>query len=117
MQLEKIEQEKRLQQLETEAALKLQELKLTEEQKLQERLHQEKLKHENRMREMELELQLDEQKKRYEATQETDEYLRRDIELLILEKQRTELLNAVKKARTETQPIKQLPPAQDEENP
>ena len=116
MQLEKIAQEKRLQQLETEAALKLQEIKLTEEQKLQERLHQETLKHESRMREMELELQIEEQKKRYESTQETDEYLRRDIELLILEKQRTELLHAVKKARTETQPIKQLPPGQDEEN-
>ena len=116
MYLEKIAQEKRLQQLETEASLKLQEIKQVEEQKLQERLHQEKLKHESRMRAMELDLQIEEQKKRYESTQETDEYLRRDIELLILERQRTELLQAVKKARTETQSIKQLPPGQDEEN-
>lgn len=117
MQLEKIAQEKRLRQLEAETALELQNIKLTEEQKLQERLHQEKLKHESRMREMELELQIEEQKKRYEATQETDEYLRRDIELLILEKQRTELLQAVKKARLEeTQEIRQLPPSEEEED-
>ncbi|MGR9115393.1 MAG: hypothetical protein ACU85E_06470 [Gammaproteobacteria bacterium] len=115
MQHAKIAQEKRLQQLEAEAAFELQKNKLTEEQKLQERLHQEKLKHESRMRELELQLQIEEQKKRYEANQETDEYLRRDIELLILEKQRTELFQAVKKARTEeTQTIKQLPPGTDE---
>lgn len=113
MQLEKIAQEKRLQQLETEAALKLQEIKQIEEQKLQERLYQEKLEHESRMRKMELDLQTEEQKKRYEATRETDEYLRRDIELLILEKQRTELLHSVKKARMEAQPIRHLPPGED----
>ncbi|PKM10898.1 MAG: hypothetical protein CVV13_11330 [Gammaproteobacteria bacterium HGW-Gammaproteobacteria-3] len=116
MQFEKITQEKKLQQLEAEADLKLQEIKQSEAQKLQERLHQEKLKHESRMREMELSLQIDEQRKRYEATQATDEYLRRDIELLILEKQRTELLNTVQKARMDAQPIKQLPPGQEPEN-
>lgn len=116
MQLEKIAREKRLQQIETEAALKLREIELSGEQQVQEKLHQEKLKHESRMREIELELQVSEQKKRYESTQATEEYLRRDIELLILEKQRTELLQAVKKAKTEeSQPIRQLPPGPDQE--
>ncbi|MGR9051152.1 MAG: hypothetical protein ACU84J_00745 [Gammaproteobacteria bacterium] len=104
MEIEKIEQEKRLKELETEGELRLEEIKLLEKQKLEEKLHQEKLKHESRIREMELELKVEEQKKRYEATKESDEHLRRDIELLILEKQRSELLNAVKKVRSEEPP-------------
>jgi hypothetical protein len=37
------------------------------------------------------------QEKRFEATQNSEEYLRREIELLILEKQRAELNGMLKK--------------------
>lgn len=111
MQLEKIKQEQRLKQLETEAQLNLKEQQQLEEQILQEKLYQEKLQHESRLKQMELDKQVEEQKKRYEATQQTGEYLRRDIELLILEKQRAELLQTVMKSKAENSPAKQLPPA------
>jgi hypothetical protein len=96
LELEKINQEKRLKQLEAEAAISLQELKLGEELKLEEKLHAEKLRHQSRLKDIELDLQIDEQRKRYEATLHSEEFLRRDIELLILEKQRSDLLNEIK---------------------
>ena len=102
--LEKIEQEKRLKQLENEAALALLDINQAEEQKLQERLLMEKLLHEARLKDMELEMQIQEHEKRFNATQQLDNYLRRDIELLILEKHRGELLQEVKKTKLDELP-------------
>lgn len=99
MQQEKLRQEQRLKQIESEAEMALTAQKQAEAQKLQEQLHAEKLQHENRLKEMELAMQVEEQKRRYEATQETSEYLRRDIELLVLEKRRNEMIQAAKKAK------------------
>lgn len=114
IRLEKIQLEERLKQLETAADLKLQEIKVIEEQKLQEHLQEEKLKHESRLKERELEMEIQEQKKRYEATQEIDEYLRHDIELLILEKHRGELVQAILKSKQNILPPQGLPPGSQE---
>jgi hypothetical protein len=106
----KIQREERLKQMENAAELKLQESKLLDEQNLQERLLEEKLKHESRLKEMELQMQIQEQKKRYEETQQVDEYLRHDIELLILEQHRSELVQAIKKAKQDLMSPQGLPP-------
>lgn len=108
--LEKIFREERLKQLETEADIKLQEAKLLEEQKLQERMQEERLRHENRLKEIELEMEIQEQKRRYDQTQKVDEYLRHDIELLILEKHRSELIQAIKQNEQNYQPSNAFPP-------
>jgi hypothetical protein len=99
LRIEKIEQEKRLKQLENEAKLALLDNNQGEEQKLQERLLMEKMTHEARLKDMELEMQIQEHEKRFAATQQLDNYLRRDIELLILEKHRGELMQEVKKTK------------------
>ena len=104
LRVEKIEQEKRLKQLENEAKLALQDTAQSEEQKLQERLLREKLMHEARLKDMELEMQIQEHEKRFAATQQLDNYLRRDIELLILEKHRGELVQEVKKTKQDEFP-------------
>ncbi len=104
LKVEKIEQEKRLKQLEHEAELALIDNKQNEEQKLQERLLLDKLAHEARLKDMELEMQIQEHEKRFAATQQLDNYLRRDIELLILEKHRGELVQEVKKSKLDDIP-------------
>lgn len=103
LELEKINQQNRLKQLEAEAAISFQELKLGEELKLEEKLHAERLRHQSRLKDIELDLQIDEQRKRYEATLHSEEFLRRDIELLILEKQRADLLHEIKSAEASKQ--------------
>lgn len=114
IRIEKIQQEERLKQMETAAELKLQEMKIMEEQRLQELLQDEKLKHESRLKERELQMEIQEQKKRYEATQEVDEYLRHDIELLILEKHRSELVESILKSKQSFLSPQALPPASQE---
>jgi hypothetical protein len=109
LRIEKIEQEKRLKQLENEAELALLDTKQNDEQTLQERLLTEKLMHEARLKEMELEMQIQEHEKRYTATQQLDNYLRRDIELLVLEKHRGELLQEVKKTKYDDLPAISAP--------
>lgn len=109
LRVEKIEQEKRLKQLENEAELALLDSKQNEEQKLQERLLTERLMHEARLKDMELEMQIQEHEKRFAATQQLDNYLRRDIELLILEKHRGELVQDVKKSKHDELPAISAP--------
>lgn len=109
LRIEKIDQEKRLKQLENEVELILLDTKQSEEQKLNERLLMEKMMHEARLKDMELEMQLQEHEKRYTATQQLDNYLRRDIELLVLEKHRGELLQEVKKTKHDDLPALSAP--------
>jgi hypothetical protein len=109
LRIEKIEQEKRLKHLENEAALALLDTHQNEEQKLQERLLMEKMLHESRLKDMELEMQIQEHEKRFTATQQLDNYLRRDIELLVLEKHRGELLQEVKKTKHDEFPALNSP--------
>jgi len=109
LRIEKIEQEKRLKQLENEVSLALLDTKQSEEQKLNERLLMEKMMHEARIKDMELEMQIQEHEKRYTATQQLDNYLRRDIELLVLEKHRGELMQEVKKTKLDELPAISAP--------
>lgn len=109
LRIEKIEQEKRLKHLENEAKLALLDTNQSEEQKVQERLLMEKMTHEARLKDMELEMQIQEHEKRFAATQQLDNYLRRDIELLILEKHRGELLQEVKKTKLDDLPAISAP--------
>ena len=92
------EQEQRLKQLELEAELKEQEIHQLERQKLQERLEAERIEHQNRLHQMQLEAEIKELELRAEATKNKDEYLRREIEWLVLDKQRAELTRSIRQA-------------------
>jgi hypothetical protein len=92
------EQEHRLKQLELEAELKEQEIHQLERQKIQERLEAEKIKHQNRIHQMQLDAEIKELELRAEATKNKDEYLRREIEWLVLDKQRAELTRSIRQA-------------------
>lgn len=92
------EQEQRLKQLELEAELKEQELHQLERQKIQERLEAEKLEHQQRLHQMQLEAEIKELELRAEAAKSKDEYLRREIEWLVLDKQRAELTRSIRVA-------------------
>ncbi len=92
------EQEQRLKQLELEAELNEQELHQLERHKLQERLEAEKIQHENRLHQMQLDAEIKELELRAESTKNKDEYLRREIEWLVLDKQRAELTRSIREA-------------------
>ena len=92
------EQEQRLKQLELEAELKEQEIHQLERQKIQERLEAEKIEHQNRIHQMQLDAEIKELELRAEATKNKDEYLRREIEWLVLDKQRAELTRSIREA-------------------
>ncbi|MDD5631385.1 MAG: hypothetical protein PHI13_05070 [Methylococcales bacterium] len=92
------EQEQRLKQMELEAELKEQEIHQLERQKIQERMEAEKLEHQQRLHQMQLEAEIKELELRAESTKSKDEYLRREIEWLVLDKQRAELTRSIREA-------------------
>ena len=92
------EQEQRLKQLELEAELKEQEAHQLERQKRQEKLEAVKIEHENRLHQMRLEAEIKEVELRAEATKSKDEHLRREIEWLVLDRQRAELTRSIREA-------------------
>lgn len=95
---DKLIQQDRLKKMELESEMKTQEYVQAEQLKAQERLLKDKIQHESKLKELELEAETKEHEIRYEATQQTDEYLRREIELLVLEKQRAELIQEIREA-------------------
>ena len=92
------EQELRLKHLELDAELKERELHQLERQKVEERLAAEKLEHQNRLHQLQLDAEIKELELRAEATKNKDEYLRREIEWLVLDKQRAELTRSIREA-------------------
>ena len=92
------EQEQRIKQLEMEADLKEQELYQIERQNVQEKLERLKIEHESRLYQMQLDAEVKEIAQRAEATKNKDEYLRREIEWLVLDKQRAELTRLIREA-------------------
>mgnify|MGYP003392635967 CR=1 FL=1 len=92
------EQEQRLKQLEMEVELKERESHQRERQKIQEQLETEKIRHQERLHQMQLDAEVREQELRAEATKNKDAYLRREIEWLVLDKQRAELARAIREA-------------------
>lgn len=95
---EKLALDKQLKQKELEFELEFQQSNQAQQQKMQEELQADKLVHESRIKDMELDAEVAEQKRRFEATEKSAAYLRREIELLLLEKQRVEINQAIKKA-------------------
>ncbi len=70
------------------AKLYEEEKRLVAQESSEERRHSERLKHETLLREMEMEAKVKERDARMKAAKKTDDMLRREIELLVLEKQR-----------------------------
>ena len=73
-------------------------------QQSEERIAAMKLEHQHRLKQLELENEIKNKKKRYQATNEISQYLRREIELLVLEKQRKMLELDIQKAAAKTTP-------------
>jgi hypothetical protein len=90
------EQKQRLKQIDLDAELKQQEISQRERQKNQEKLEAIKLEHEDRLHKMHLEAEIKEVALRAEATKSKDEHLRREIEWLVLDRQRAELTRSIR---------------------
>ncbi|NOT13575.1 MAG: hypothetical protein HOP23_17400 [Methylococcaceae bacterium] len=103
MHAKKLQHDTLLKEKELQSAIKSQETFQMEWQKIQEHLEEEKLKHQSRLKEMQIEAELKELELRREASQNKDEYLRREIEWLVLDKQRAELTRAIKEAEKSTE--------------
>ena len=58
----------------------------------------EKIEHQQRLHQMQLDAEIKELELRAEATKNKDEYLRREIEWLVLDKQRAELSRSIREA-------------------
>lgn len=106
---ERLAHNQRLKQLEIEArreetARQLAELE-EEENRLRSQLESrrrqfaEQLEQEKQLREMQLQKEQEELERRHRSTSSTDAFLRRDIELLVLEKRRTELQEEIAQQR------------------
>jgi len=91
IQEQKIIQENHFKEKQLEKEIAEQEIRMVAKQKLDERMQIEQLKHDSRLLDLELEAKQGEQRKRFEVTKQSDEFLQREIELLVLEKQRAEL--------------------------
>ena len=70
------------------AQLYEEEKRLVARESSEERRHSERIKHETLLREMEMDAKIKERDARMKAAKKTDDMLRREIELLVLEKQR-----------------------------
>jgi hypothetical protein len=95
-QSDKIKQEKLLKEQELEANILEQESREIAQQKLQERIKEQQINHERRLRAMQLDAEQQTQLERYKATQNSDHFIQREIDLLTLEKQKVELNKEIK---------------------
>jgi hypothetical protein len=96
--MKELDQKLRLKQLDLDAELKEQEINQRERQKIQEKLEAIKIEHENRLYKMHLDAEVKELELRAEATKSKDEHLRREIEWLVLDRQRAELTRSIREA-------------------
>jgi len=92
------DQEQQLKQLELDAELKTIESQQLKRQKLQEKLEADKILHQNRVQLMQLEAEAKERELHAEAIKSKDEYLRKEIEFLVLDRQRSELSKSIRNA-------------------
>ncbi len=104
MELERHMQEQRLahealmKEKEQKVDYQNQEAALLEKQKVEEQLEAARIAHQTRLREMQLLAEIKELELRVEVTKNKDQYLHRQIEWLVLDKQRAELTRAIKEA-------------------
>ncbi|MEC4748190.1 hypothetical protein [Methylomicrobium sp. Wu6] len=94
----KLEHEAILKEKEQQAEFKAQEVLQQEQQKYEEQLEAERIEHQTRLKEMQLQAEIKELELRVEVTKNKDAYLHRQIEWLVLDKQRAELSRAIKEA-------------------
>jgi hypothetical protein len=94
----RIEHQAILKEREQQAEYKAQEALLQEQQKYEEQLEAERIEHQTRLKEMQLQAEIKELELRVEVTKNKDAYLHRQIEWLVLDKQRAELSRAIKEA-------------------
>ena len=92
------DQEQQLKQLELNAELKTLEFQQLKRQELEEKLEAKKIVHHNRVQLMQLEAEAKERELHAEAINSKDEYLRREIEFLVLDRQRAELSKSIRSA-------------------
>ncbi len=90
------DQEQKLKQLELDAELKTIESQQLKRQKLKEKLEADKILHQNRVQLMQLEAEAKERELHAEAIKSKDEYLRKEIEFLVLDRQRSELSKSIR---------------------
>lgn len=99
LQADKIKQEERLKNQELAAEIREQETYQREKQKIQERLEVEKIQHQTKLKEMQLEAERKELELLAEASKYKENYLHREIEWLVLDKQRAELTRAIRETK------------------
>ena len=104
------EQMRREEELQREKGGKeTEQLKMTLEE--EERRRAVRLMHESRLKRMELEADMRDKERRFEATKEADVFLRHEIELLVLEKQRATLDKEIDAAKQGGAPLQSTEPS------
>ncbi|WP_374086323.1 hypothetical protein [Methylomicrobium lacus] len=104
----KLEHEAILKERELQAEYKAQEILQQEQQKYEEQLEAERIEHQTRLKEMQLQAEIKELELRVEVTKNKDAYLHRQIEWLVLDKQRAELSRAIKEAEHDIDAVNRL---------
>jgi hypothetical protein len=99
LQTDKIKQEERLKQNELAAEIREQEVYQREKQQIQERLEAEKIQHQAKLKEMQLDAERKELELLAEASKYKENYLHKEIEWLVLDKQRAELARAIRETK------------------
>lgn len=95
---EKLAHEALMKEKEQKIDYKAQEANLQERHKIEEQLEAARIAHQTRLKEMQLLAEIKELELRVEVTKNKDQYLHRQIEWLVLDKQRAELARAIKEA-------------------
>lgn len=95
---QKLEHETQLKENELKTDYKAQEAILLEKQQIEEQWEAARIAHQTRLKEMQLQAEIRELELRVEVTKNKDQYLHRQIEWLVLDKQRAELSRAIKEA-------------------
>ena len=98
-QQEKLQQKQRLKHQAMELDLQAQEISKAEQHKIDIRLQQAEIKHQQQMTELKLTAEVKEREKHAATAEQTNEYLRKEIEMLVLERQRAELSQSIKNAK------------------
>jgi hypothetical protein len=108
----KLEHEAILKERELQSEYKAQGILQQEQQKYEEKLEAERIEHQTRLKEMQLQAEIKELELRVEVTKNKDAYLHRQIEWLVLDKQRAELSRAIKEAESDIDAANRLSQSQ-----
>jgi hypothetical protein len=112
LHVKKLEHEAILKERELQAEYQAQGVLQQEQQKYEEQLEAERIEHQTRLKEMQLQAEIKELELRVEVTKNKDAYLHRQIEWLVLDKQRAELSRAIKEAESDIDAANRLSQSQ-----